>query len=179
MDIKKAPQSKTFFKVIVAVGIVIAIACIFQAGVWTGYRKAAYSFRWGDSYYRSFGGPRGQFAPGLPHGEMMEAYGVGGRIIKIDLPLLVVEDRDNTEKTVLLKDDTVIRRFRDEIEPADLGIDDQIVVIGEPNDLSQIEAKLIRVMPPGPVGLRAAGRPLSVGCGGRRSDPCRLFKYRR
>jgi len=150
MDIKKTLQSKTFFKAMVAVGIVFVVAVIFQAGVWTGYRKAAFSFRWGDKYYRSFGGPRGEFAPGLPHGAFPDAHGSAGRVVKIELPTLVIQDRDGAEKVVLIKDDTVIRRFRDEIAPEDVRVDDFVVIIGEPNEQSQIEAKLIRLMAPPP-----------------------------
>ena len=94
MDIKKIVQSKNFSRVMIGLGIVIAAALIFQAGVWTGYRKAAFSFGWGDKYYRSFGGPRGQFAPGMPRGGFPDAHGSAGRVIKIDLPTLVIQDRD-------------------------------------------------------------------------------------
>jgi hypothetical protein len=48
---------------------------------------------------------------------------------------------------VVIKEDTAIMRFRETIKPSDLKVDDSIVVIGEPNDAGQIEAKFIRVMP--------------------------------
>ncbi len=149
MDIKKAIQSKNFSRVLIGLGSLLAAALIFQAGVAVGYRKAAFSFSWGDKYYRSFGGPRGQFAPGMPRGGFPDAHGSSGRVITIDLPTLVIQDRDGVEKVVLIKDDTVIRRFRDTVRPEDVKVDDLAVIIGEPNDESQIEAKLIRLMEPG------------------------------
>ncbi len=63
--------------------------------------------------------------------------------------LNIIKGSDNAEKIVSVKDDTAINRFREKIKVGDLKIDDQIVVIGEPNDLGQIEAKLIRVIPLG------------------------------
>jgi hypothetical protein len=51
------------------------------------------------------------------------------------------------EKIIVLQDSTDIRRFRDVIKSSDLKVDDNIVVIGEPNAKGQIEAKLVRVMP--------------------------------
>ena len=128
------------------IGIAVAVIIVFQAGIWVGYRKAAFSFRWGDNYYRSFGGPRGDFAPGLPHGDFPDANGAAGRIIKIDLPTFIVEGQDRAEKIILIKDDTFIKRFRDTVKPEDMRVDDFVVIIGAPNDQSQIEAKLIRLM---------------------------------
>ena len=54
------------------------------------------------------------------------------------------------EKIILVSDATIIKRFQDTIKLADLKVDDYIVVIGEPNNAGQIEAKLIRLMPPEP-----------------------------
>jgi hypothetical protein len=158
MDVKKIIQSKGFTRALIAVGVLAAALVVFQAGVWTGYRKAAYSFRGGENYFQAFGGPRGKFAPGLPHGEMPDAHGAAGRILSVELPSLVVEGVDGVEKTVMVSDATVVRRYRDAIKSSDLKIDDEIVVIGEPNSEAQIEAKLIRVMPfPMPKDGRGGG----------------------
>ncbi len=51
------------------------------------------------------------------------------------------------EKIILVKDDTEIRELRNALKIDDLKINDYVVVIGEPNDSGQIEAKFIRIMP--------------------------------
>lgn len=60
---------------------------------------------------------------------------------------LIIKDRDGTEKIILVTDKTEIRKFRETVKLSDLKIDDYVVVIGEPNDAGQVEAKLIRIMP--------------------------------
>lgn len=175
MDIKKIVQSKAFIGIIIGIGIAAAVILIFQAGVWAGYRKAATSFRFGDNYYRFVGGQRGRFAPGLPHGEFPDANGAVGRIIKIELPTIVIEDRGRVEKTVVIKEDTSIMRFRETIQPEDLKTDDFVVVIGSPDDQSQIEAKLIRVMPK-PMTVSMPDRKLGIGYDGCRAGKDRLFR---
>ena len=51
------------------------------------------------------------------------------------------------EKIVLVNDQTVIRRGRDNVKVSDLKVDNNLVVIGDPNEMGQIAAKLIRLMP--------------------------------
>ena len=55
-------------------------------------------------------------------------------------------DGDNTEKTILVSDKTTIIYQRKNIKLSDLKVDDNIVVVGEPNNSGQITAELIRVM---------------------------------
>ena len=74
---------------------------------------------------------------------------IPGKIIKIELPTIIVMDKDNTEKVVLIKDDTKIQNKKQDIKNLDLKVDDFIVVIGSPDDQGQIEAKFIRLMPAG------------------------------
>ena len=134
------------------IAIIVAALLIFQAGVFVGFHKAGFSYRWGEDYYRTFGGQRKIFK-GPQRGEPNEfpaVHGSAGKIIKITLPTIVIEDKDKIEKIIVIKDGTVIRRFRDEIKPTDLKVDDSVVVIGSPNDKSEIEARLIRLMPPPP-----------------------------
>ena len=119
---------------------------VLGVGMFIGFRKADFSYRWGENYYRNFGGPPGFFGD-LGGRDFMDAHGVSGQIIKIDGQTLTIKGRDNTEKIVVIGNDTLIRRGSDTIKPSDLKVDDNIVVIGQPNNTGQIEAKLIRVMP--------------------------------
>lgn len=158
MDYKKFYQPKAFIikKVLYGIGIIIIALLIFKAGTFVGYRKAAFSYGLGENYYRAFGGHRGGMMdgrnmPGFPNDkDFSNPYGPMGKIIKVEPPTLILEDRDNVEKVVLVKDDTVIRRLRDTIKLTDLKPGDFIVVIGSPNSQGQIEAKLIRIMPMSP-----------------------------
>ena len=119
---------------------------IFQAGMFTGERRAAFTYGTGAAYYRVFDENHG---PGS-RDFLMEAHGAAGKIVSLNLPTFVVSGPDQTEKVVMVGDDTEIRRFHSEASSSDLGVDDFVVVIGEPNSDAQIDAKLIRILPPPP-----------------------------
>lgn len=147
-------QSKNFKKILYGVGATIAVLAIFQAGMFVGYKKADFSYRWGDNYHRAFGGHRG--GERMMGGKMMDSFrgkdftnssGAIGRIVDINLPALTIENSDGIEKMILIADDTSIRRFRETIKADELKIGDFIVVIGAPNDNAQVEAKIVRAMP--------------------------------
>lgn len=147
-------QSKNFKKILYGVGIAIAVLLIFQAGMFVGYKKASFSYRWGDNYYRAFGGHRG--GERMIVGRMMDSFrgkdftnssGAIGRIASINLPTLTIENADGIEKIILIEDDTAIRRFRETVKADELKIGDFVVAIGAPNDNAQVEAKIVRIMP--------------------------------
>jgi hypothetical protein len=48
----------------------------------------------------------------------------------------------------LITDKTAIKKQNSDIKIIDIKVDDEVVIIGEPNDEGQIDAKLIRVMSP-------------------------------
>lgn len=152
MDINKIFQSKASQGILFGLAGLIVVLFIFKVGMVVGSRKADFSSRWGEKYHQNFAGPRGGFFNDLGREDFIEANGVFGQVIKIDGQTLVVKGRDNVERIVLVKEDTAIMRFREKIKPSDLKNDDYVVVIGEPNDNGQIEAKLIRVLPPPPSG---------------------------
>ncbi|HRY76839.1 MAG TPA: hypothetical protein P5524_01605 [Candidatus Paceibacterota bacterium] len=150
MDINKILQSKTFAGIMIAI-IALAILLLgFKLGTVVGARKADFSCRWSDNYHQNFGGPQKGFMQGLGDRDFIEANGTFGQVIKIDGSTLVVKGRNDVEKIVLVSDTTVIKSFQDTIKAADLKVDSLVVIIGEPNAAGQIEAKLIRVMPPLP-----------------------------
>ena len=154
MNNKNIFESKNLRRILWGVGIAIAVLLIFQAGMFVGYRKASFSYRWGDNYYRAFGGHRG--GERMMGGRMMDSFrgkdftnssGAIGRIVSINLPVLTIENRDSIEKIILIADDTSIKRFRETINVADLKIGDLVVAIGAPNDSAQVEAEIVRIMP--------------------------------
>lgn len=153
MDTDKILQflkSKVFIAIIAAIFGLALLAGAFGFGVFVGYRKANFSYRWGENYHLNFGGPKGGFFQDfrdLGGRDFIGGHGVFGQVIKIDSQTLVIKGQDNVERIVLVKSDTSIRRLGEDIKLSDLKIDEYITVIGEPNDLGQIEAKFIRVMP--------------------------------
>lgn len=145
--IEKMFESKVLFRVLCGVGIIIIILLVFRAGMAVGFRRASFGRAWGENYERNFGM--------MPNRQMFgrdnfpNANGAIGKIIKIELPTIIVQDKNNIEKVVLIKNDTQIQKIRTGVLASDLKIDDFIVVIGTPNEQGQIEAKLIRIMPLG------------------------------
>lgn len=146
-DIKRVFDSRISFRILCGIGIIIVILLIFSAGITVGFRKASFGRAWGENYERNFG-----FRPNRPilgSDNFPNAHGAIGKIIKIELPTIIVQDKDNTEKVVLIKSDTQIQKMMSVVKTSDLAIDDYVVIIGSPNDQGQIEAKLIRIMPLG------------------------------
>lgn len=148
MDCKNLFQSKKFKIILCIAGAIVIASIIFAGGMFVGFRKAGFSYRWGEDYYRTFGGRRGEPMMGFPQpGDFTNSHGAVGKIIKINLPNIIISGEDNIEKIILIKDDTVIKRFRENVKPTDLKENDFVTIIGKPDDKSQIEAKLIRIMP--------------------------------
>lgn len=150
MDFNKLFQSKSFKVGLIVLGAFIVLLLVFKAGVFVGYKKAQFSYRWGENYHRNFAGPRGGFFGDFgrdfgDRGDFINAHGTFGSVIKVDGNTIIVKDKDNVEKTVLISDNTVINKSRETIKVSDLKVDDSIVIIGSPNEQGQIEAKLIRV----------------------------------
>ncbi|OGZ56585.1 MAG: hypothetical protein A3J04_01915 [Candidatus Ryanbacteria bacterium RIFCSPLOWO2_02_FULL_47_14] len=140
-------SKKTSYTLSGILALIVALL-IFQAGMFVGYHKARFSYRMGDNFHRTFGERKGGPLGGFGRGDFPGGHGTIGKIIKIDLPTLVIEDRDNVEKIITIKDDTTVRHFRESVKTSDLKTDDYVVVIGTPNDSGQIEARLIRIVPP-------------------------------
>ena len=134
--LEKVFKSKFLVGILYGIGIVIVLGLVFSAGVSVGFHKASFGKNWGENYGRNFGMRPDH--PGFMGENFPNAHGAIGKIIKIELPTIIVQDKDNTEKVVLIKDDTKIQKMRENIATNDLKIDDFIVVIGSPNDKGQI-----------------------------------------
>ena len=138
-------NTKFSIKILYGVGSIIVLVLVFSLGVSVGFHKASFGHAWAENYERNFGTMPGR----PPFDNFPNASGAVGKIIKIGFPTIIVEDKDNTEKVVLIKDDTQIQKTQEKITENDLKIDDFVVIIGSPNTQGQIEAKFIRVMPLG------------------------------
>lgn len=138
-------ESKIAFGILCGIGVVLVALLIFYVGVNVGFHKASFGRAWGDNYERNFG--FGPDRPLLGNDNFPNANGAIGKIIKIELPTIIVQDKDNTEKVVLIENDTKIEKAMTSITSSDLSINDFVVAIGSPNDQGQVEAKFIRIMP--------------------------------
>ena len=138
-------ESKISIKILYGVGGVIILIIAFSLGISVGFHKASFGKAWGENYERNFGMMPNR--PGFGKDNFPNSHGAIGKIIKIELPTIIVQDKNNTEKVVLLKDNTKVEKMMQEIKMNELMIDDFIIAIGSPNDQGQIEAKLVRVMP--------------------------------
>lgn len=129
----------------ILLGVVILLV-VFRMGELVGYRKALFSYRWGENYEHLFGGPRGQmYSRFFEGGDFMSAHGATGTVLKVDTGAIIVRGSDNIEKTVLVATTTVLREKAKTIGLADIEPDETLVVIGEPSPTGQIVAKFIRV----------------------------------
>jgi hypothetical protein len=144
-DIKNVLESKISTRVLSATGIILVAMIIFSAGIVVGSHKASFGHAWEENYEKNFG--MGPNRPIFGRDNFPNAHGTTGKIIKIELPTIIVQDKNNVEKAVLLTDDTKIQKMMDTVETKDLSVDDYVIVIGSPNEQGQIEAKFIRVMP--------------------------------
>ena len=151
INFKEIVKSKTFKGVLLGLAIAALVLAVFHIGRMVGFRKADFSFKWGENYHRNFGGPRsGFFGPaGGDSGDFLNPHGVFGEIIKIDGNEIVVRGNGEAEKIAVVGSDTVIQRGRDKIGIKDVKAGDNIVVVGAPDsgDTGKISAKLIRIMP--------------------------------
>lgn len=145
-------QSKKFKIALAIVVLAIILLTVFQLGMLVGFKKASFSYQWGDNYYRAFGKPQddprmmGLPRPGIEMG-FTESHGVTGKVLRIVPPRLMIEGADKIEKSVLVGDNTTIRRFRDNIDISAIQQGEIAVILGSPNDSGEIEAGFIRLMP--------------------------------
>ncbi len=147
MDIKQIIKSKPYMAIALSISVIAVLFLVFSSGMYIGYRKARFSYQWGENYHKNFGGPRDGFMGDFGGKDLINANGVAGQIMKIDNSTLVIRSRDNVEKIVAVKDDAVINRLNETVKLNALKIGDFVVVIGEPNDDGQIDAKFLRTIP--------------------------------
>ncbi|MFA5987675.1 MAG: hypothetical protein WC797_03445 [Candidatus Paceibacterota bacterium] len=150
-------KSKTLARVLLGLGLLIVALVIFRAGEAVGIRRGFFGCSFEGNYERVFG--RGQRLPGRGEwggvmgmmntfrGEFTNSHGTIGSVIKINLPTIVIADKDGTEKIVTIKDRTIVRYGRDNVGPSDIKMGDSVVIMGVPGDDASINATLIRIMP--------------------------------
>jgi hypothetical protein len=155
-------KTKVLIVAAIALGIIILMLGSFVGGVAVGSHKAKFSSDWGKNYEKNFMGPRpGEMGPGGERGGMMggmkgalknfegrdfrNAHGLAGTIVSIADNNIIVKDKDGKENTAAVTDKTIIKNGRTDIQLSDLKADDQIVVMGGPDESGVVNAALIRV----------------------------------
>ncbi len=117
-DVKKVFASTALFKVLSALGVIIVLLVVFSLGVAVGSHKT-----------------------------LQSVHGIQGRILKIELPDIVVLGRDQMEKAISIESDTKIEERGRIVEPSSLAVGSFIIVIGSPDEAGVIKARLIRIIP--------------------------------
>lgn len=145
-NLSRISRSAKFKKVITILAILIWTILIFQAGMFVGFKKASFFFRYGDDSYKGFRGEH-RFPLGMRDNDMPRSHGAIGKIVQISSPTFVISDNDGTEKTILFNTETIIKKYDTSTTASDLKVGDFVVIIGTPNVSSEIEAKLIRLVP--------------------------------
>ncbi len=150
MNIKELINSKKFKAAITVIALAVVVLAVFQVGVFVGFKKASFAKNWGDNYYRTFGRPQNDFKmPGMPKMDigLTDSHGVAGRVLRVAPPRLMIESPEKIEKSVIIGDKTIIRRFRDNVDISSIQQDEFVVVLGSPNETGEIEAGFVRLMP--------------------------------
>lgn len=158
-EVKSVRSKKINIVIVSVIGLAVVLA-IFQAGVFVGFHKASFLFRGGDNFYKAFGERENQMGGKMIfRDEFSGGHGAIGKIIKLDLPTLVVLGPDNIEKVVLVDDKTEIREFRDTSSLNKLSVDQHVAVLGVPNEQGQVVAKFIRIIPAPPILSSTSTKP--------------------
>ncbi|MBP7061055.1 MAG: hypothetical protein KBA91_03710 [Candidatus Moranbacteria bacterium] len=163
MSLKQIVESRYFRVAAVLCGAGAFALVSFVLGVQVGMHKAQYSYAWGENYERNFGmgfgGTRGEEhlderslfarrtmgARGIPGQNLRNAHGLSGTLLSIVGNNIVVADREGKENTVAISDTTVIKNGRNTEALDDLKVNDQVVVVGNPDATGVIKADLIRI----------------------------------
>lgn len=146
-DIIAFMNSPRFVPILVGIGCIIIAVFIFEAGIAVGFHKAEYVGHWEENYNRNFG-PSMMY--GMPGGGIPNPHGANGRIVNITLPTFVIDGGNGPERVVETSEDTLVRNGNTALTPNDLTVGEYVVVLGTPADNGDVDASLIRILPPPP-----------------------------
>jgi hypothetical protein len=139
-------KSQTARGILMGLAIAVATLLVFQVGQMVGYRKARFAENFSNNYERNFLGHKGVDLRVAPN-RIPSGHGAAGEIVSIVLPHIMVAGPDNLERAIYIGSSTVIRRFQNEADVSTLKVGEHVVVLGNPDDVGQISAKFIRIIP--------------------------------
>jgi len=140
-------QSQIFSRIIYSIVGLLLVLLIFQAGMYLGFRRAAFSVNWDTAHNCNLRDPRSIFAPFGNDTPEINPHGSVGEILSIRLPLIVVKGISGDEDFILISTSTSIRKLRGAASTSDFVVGGQIVTIGSPDERGQIHASFIRLIP--------------------------------
>lgn len=147
MTFKEFSQSNNFSRIIYVIGGLLVTLIVFQAGIFVGYRVAAFSIDWDSAHEGNIRSPQSIFAPFGRDMDDINPHGAIGEIISVQLPIIMVKGPSGNEAMVLISSTTSIRNMRNLASTSDLKIGSQIVTIGTPDEHGRIDATFIRLVP--------------------------------
>lgn len=135
---------------IVVVGGVVVGLLVFHVGVAYGERHA----------FGRMHGFHGAPPPGFSlfsHSFIPEGHGAVGTVTAVGTSSVTLQTREGNFENISIGDDTVIHGLTPDASST-LSVGQNVAIIGDPDDTdaSQIDAKLIRVLPPISVPASAA-----------------------
>ena len=146
MKIQSLATSKIFLVVVIVLAELIVLLGVFRLGMVIGFRKATFSYRWGENYHQLFGGPRHGWGGEFGHDDYINSNSVVGSVLQANTSTLTVRGSNNVETSVVVTPTTVIQKNRQSINVADIQTNDQVVILGTPSSSGQVEAKFIRII---------------------------------
>ncbi|MEI6528507.1 MAG: hypothetical protein WCO10_02425 [bacterium] len=141
-----AKSNKVKVSVYVIAGVLVLLF-VFQAGMFVGFKKASFSFRVGENYFREMNGRRNDPMMGLRRDDFGNSHGAIGQIVGVKLPTISLEEPNGSVKNILVSTSTAVRGFQGQLKIEDLKVGDYYIVFGSANDQGLVEAKLLRLMP--------------------------------
>ena len=162
--------------ILIGSGVAVVLLGAFGLGVKVGASKAAFSKHIGSGHNglsergsvgrghdRGSGGKMGQRGRGGLKGKggsgrfdgrkrgggkqrFSGGHGVAGEITDVSGDVVLIEDRAGNEKTVKISERTKVLKGGSVIDSGDIDTGDPVVVLGEPNDAGEIDAKLIKIL---------------------------------
>lgn len=114
-----------------------------------GERRAAHYGKWQQNYERNFFGSPLRM-PGIPLGRSpipLKGHALLGEVLTVDKNTISLKGRNDIEQSVLIDDQTIIRKDNEPGSRDDLTAGSKVAVFGRPNDEGQVQARLIRIFP--------------------------------
>lgn len=144
------------YKIFYVIVTIVLMLISFGAGTKVGFRRSEFSGRWGETYFRkNFGEPKRPMRSNsfldmgaMKKNDFINPGSVIGKVVSLSSEKgITVAVKDGTERVVVLGDNTIVRKFRENIKLEDIKIGDNVVVFGAPNEEGYLEANLIRLVP--------------------------------
>lgn len=130
-------RSRLLIGLITGVILALIVVGVFFIGVMVGAKRENRLFPFWEK--------RNIFHDYVPN--KLDGHGVAGVVDSIGSNTLVVKDRTGALKTILVDNETKIRRNRLSTSFSDLKVDENVIVLGNPEEKEgAIKAKIIRVI---------------------------------